>query len=261
MSYSQARMTNPNGQNTGALGDEDISFCRDTLARWVEEIFCDLFSICLIGPAYSLALIELTGATVLAGESGTAVPEFHLFVEDHPAEVARFASQMQLLRKLGWWSEIQHFNCAAIEVLRLSEEKSKDLHLQLSLPTAVSEKRFLQCYRELCRWIFHYIQKHVPTPRSEITDFHEQSGIICDYLREAVVPSTIIIKNQSVHPTPIVLINSAFRFYLEHLPELIANLDGEEKDSIETRSRFTERLELWTLKAIEDYRLLRRQET
>jgi hypothetical protein len=45
-------------KEVGVLDDQDITLSLDTLKYWTEEIFCDLFAICLIGPAYSFALIE-----------------------------------------------------------------------------------------------------------------------------------------------------------------------------------------------------------
>ncbi len=67
----------------GTLSDRDITLSRDMLERWVEEIFCDLFAICLVGPAFSFALVELTGAALLTG-SPTILDPFHSFMEHHP---------------------------------------------------------------------------------------------------------------------------------------------------------------------------------
>jgi hypothetical protein len=40
---------------------------------------------------------------------------------------------------------------------------------------------------------------------------------------------------------------------------LVANIADQNPESVEARSKFTERLELWALKAIEDSRLLEKQ--
>jgi hypothetical protein len=242
--------------DVGRLDNLDLALCRDTLARWLEEIFCDLFAICLIGPAFSFALIEVTGVMVLARATTDGETDFHLFVQDHPAEVARFAAQLRLLQILGWWDEIKTFDSGAIEVLETSIRSSEHLHVQLGLPEGVTEERLLQCYEELCNWLLEYLPKHTPVPQEHIRDFHDQSDAICDYFRAAVVPSSVKVANQQKHPTAVVLINSAFKFYLEHLPELIDNVEGEDKQSVEARSRYAEKIELWTLKAIEDSRLL-----
>jgi hypothetical protein len=242
--------------DVGPLDDLDIAYCGDTLSRWVEESFCDLFAICLIGPAYSFALMEVTGAMVLARASSDGETDFHLFVQDHPADVARFAAQLRLLKDLGWWNEIKSFTSGAVEVLEKSVHESERLHVQLTLPQRVTEKRFLQCYQELCDWLLDYIPKNTPSPKIHVLDFHNQSDAICDYFRAAVVPSTIKVGNDRKYPSAIVLINAAFKFYLEHLPELVDNVTGEDKESVEARSRYAEKIELWALKAIEDSRLL-----
>ena len=39
---------------------------------------------------------------------------------------------------------------------------------------------------------------------------------------------------------------------------LIENVEGKDASSVEVRSKFAERLEIWALKAIEDCRLIRR---
>jgi hypothetical protein len=83
-----------------------------------------------------------------------------------------------------------------------------------------------------------------------------QSPIISDYLRRAIVPSTIIAEGRVEHPRPVVLINAGFQFWLENLPLLLTNIKGEPRNSIESRSRIGARLELWLLKALEDYPLL-----
>jgi hypothetical protein len=47
------------GPSYATLKPEDVFWCRDRMRAWTEEIFCDLFAIWLVGPAYSLAYIEL----------------------------------------------------------------------------------------------------------------------------------------------------------------------------------------------------------
>ena len=47
------------------LEDEVITLCRDLISGWTEEIFCDLFAICLIGPAFSFAFSQLLTASIL----------------------------------------------------------------------------------------------------------------------------------------------------------------------------------------------------
>jgi hypothetical protein len=238
------------------LGDQEITLCRDLLESWVEEIFCDLFAICLIGPAYSFALIELTGATRLIGEANDQQSDFHLFIQDHPAEVARFEAHFKLLKQLGWWDVVNDLSSTFAEVLRISSEGSEELHIEYDLP--VPEKRFLKCYYEVCKWLLIYVPRKISFSQKDIASFKKQSPKIFEYLERAIVPSTIVVNKRPLSPSPVVLINSAFFFYLEHMPNLISNT-GRDPESVEIRSKFTERLELWILKALEDSRLLRNE--
>lgn len=240
----------------GILPERDVTIARDTLEHWIEELFCDLLSICLIGPAYSFALIELTGATLLVDSPATTLDPFHSFMEYHPAEIARFHAHLMLLRKSGWWKEIEGMSTCYVEVLTVSETKSSDLRIETDIPQAVGDGRFLKCFWELCSWLIEFVVKEKPVARTTIDAYGRQSNVICQYFREAIVPSSIVIDGKREHPSPVVLMNAAFRFYLESIPSLIENVEKENPASVEARSRFAERLELWSLKAIEDCRLL-----
>jgi hypothetical protein len=174
--------------------------------------------------------------------------------------VARFHVQFQLLHKLGWWERVEGWESASVKVLLQCEQRSPELHIQMpDIPKQVSEKRLLQCFWEIADWLLSYLPKQVETLKSDLSDFGDQSPIISEYLSRAIVPSTISIDGELVHPSANVLINSAFYFYLENLSTLLANVQGVDQASVESRSRFTERLELWVLKSLEDNRLLTRQ--
>lgn len=244
-------------KEVGVLEGNDATIARDTLEHWVEELFCDLFSICLVGPAYSFALIELTGASLLVDSPGTTVDPFHSFMEYHPAEVARFHAHIMLLRRMGWWNELEQMSSCYVKVLTISETKSSDLRIETEIPQKIGDERFLKCFWELCSWLIEFVLKEKPIDKYVIFDYQRQSKVIAEYLSEAIVPSTIVIQGKREHPSPTVLINSAFRFYLENVPDLIKNVEKGEPLSVSARSKFTERLELWSLKALEDCRLLR----
>lgn len=241
------------------LTGEDIAFCRDMLARWIEEIFCDLFAICLIGPAYSFALIELTGAMLLVDQPPATLDDFYFFIEDHPAEISRFHSHVKLLDRIGWWNQVKNIECPSIRALLNAVSRSDDVHISADLPAGVTEERMLICYHEVLEWLISYVATKIPGDPTDISEFEIEQPVISEYFREAVVPSTIVIDNKQRNPRTVVLINSAFCFYLTSLPSLVANIADQNPESVEARSKFTERLELWALKAIEDSRLLEKQ--
>ena len=69
-----------------------------------------------------------------------------------------------------------------------------------------------------------------------------------------MVPSTLVQKRKERFPDAIALINAAYLFYLESLPELMQRIKGQSEDSLSLslRSKWAERVESWTLKALED---------
>lgn len=243
----------------GVLDDQDITLSLDTLKYWTEEIFCDLFAICLIGPAYSFALIELTGATLLADSPDTIVDMFHSFMEYHPAEIARFYFHVMLHKKLGWWPEMEKISSPYVDVLKVSQTKSANVRIETTtIPESIGDERFLKCFWQISAWLVKFVPKQVSFASDPIKYYREQSDAICESFRQAVVPSTVVIDGRRMHPDPIVLINAAFRFYLEGIPKLIDNTEQGDRASVESRSSSAERLEMWALKAIEDCRLIRR---
>ncbi|MGD1025865.1 MAG: hypothetical protein ABR880_24045 [Candidatus Sulfotelmatobacter sp.] len=143
-----------------------------------------------------------------------------------------------------------------VKVLTVSEARSSDLRIETDIPQVVGDERFLKCFWELCSWLIDFVLEAKPVSTNVIDQYRTQSKVISEYFRQAIVPSTIVVEGKREHPSPVVLINAAFRFYLESIPGLIKNVNKENPASVEARSRFAERLELWSLKALEDCRLL-----
>jgi len=54
------------GQVSGTgLPLQELSWCLDCILRWSEELYCDLFALWLIGPAFSFSFIELFALTAV----------------------------------------------------------------------------------------------------------------------------------------------------------------------------------------------------
>ncbi len=240
----------------------NLSWCREKLIAWGEEMFCDLFAICLIGPAYSFAFSELMAASHIVGQEPGSPKEFFDFASHHPAGAFRFRVHAALLVNLGWWDTISDWTSAPIEVLRTRTDlRLYDLGLDALPPEGVQQNPLIDCFSEVCNWLIDFVISAIPTDNALIQSFNDQSPTISQYLKRAVVPSSIVLKQKGVvYPGPIVILNSTFRFYLEELPELIRSVEGDIKDDVESRSKYSMRLELWALKGIEDSRLLAYQE-
>lgn len=92
------------------------------------------------------------------------------------------------------------------------------------------------------------------------------------YLNNGVIPSTVMLENSLLrrglaaagwgpkprgqHPGFVPIINAAYKFYLESLPQLLRNIEDADDTSCVDRNHWMTRLEMWTMKAIEDSELL-----
>jgi hypothetical protein len=76
------------------------------------------------------------------------------------------------------------------------------------------------------------------------------------YLSYGVVPSTLVQEGKESVPDAVALINAAYLFYLENLPQLMKRIAKQDENNLSHRSRWAERVEMWTLKALEDLSLL-----
>jgi hypothetical protein len=84
----------------------------------------------------------------------------------------------------------------------------------------------------------------------------EEINLVRTYLSHGVVPSTLIRERKEFSPDAVTLINAAYLFYLESLPELMKRIAGQDEQILAHRTRWAERIEMWTLKALEDLSLL-----
>lgn len=235
---------------------EAISQVRDLLSQWVEEIFCDLFAISLVGPAFTFAFAEMTSASLIIDECEGKLTQSFEFGLSHPADVARFHLHMKYLQTLGWWDPIQDWKSNSVELLKQCNKVSEHTSASSTIPPDVHKLLDLKCFWEASEWLLDFVRTKVPTSRGDIDGLGDYYGEVSKYLARAIVPSTIITESGPAFPTPVVLINSAFRFVLEDFDKLLENIENAVPDSVSDRSWYTERLEIWILKALEDYRLL-----
>jgi len=77
----------------------EVSWVLDRLGAWTEELFCDLFAVRLVGPAYTLACVDQFRLL----EDSQLPPSATEFSMDHPADAFRLFHQTQALRKSGWF--------------------------------------------------------------------------------------------------------------------------------------------------------------
>ena len=233
-----------------------LSQIKGLLNRWVEEIFCDLFAISLIGPAFTFAFAEMTSASLIIDEPRDKVRRFFEFGQSHPADVARYYLHKRHLQALGWWDHVKDWKTNSVVLLEHCSQVRGQTTPSNTISSNVGNLLNLQCFWDACDWLLDFVKEQIPTLEKDIEDLGGYYGEISKYLARAIVPSTIIMESGPVYTTPIVLINSAFRFVLEDFDKLLEKIGKESLNSVKDRSWYTERLELWVLKALEDYRLL-----
>jgi hypothetical protein len=86
------------------------------------------------------------------------------------------------------------------------------------------------------------------------------SGIVEEHLWNGVVPSTVFHKPELVlrYPRVTTLLNTAAKVHISSLDELLERVSDGDASSPESRAYWTSRLELWTMKALEDSVILER---
>lgn len=95
---------------------DDVSWIVNTVLRWVEELFCDLFAIWLIGPCFSFSYIEMfdLGFALPATPGSTAFQ----FYTEHPANVIRLQQHQIMLEHLKWWRSFEPLDSQYVFLLR-----------------------------------------------------------------------------------------------------------------------------------------------
>jgi hypothetical protein len=219
------------------------------LENWTQEIFCDLFALRLLGPAFSFALIEMIGML------GLSRAQYEIFDPDHPAPACRFAEHVKLLQTDSWWTEIAD----------VQAEQKSFLEELAAIPTRRykfffdDRKRGRKLVNAFVDVVVPAIQKLARQVTSRAVPSVKRFGVIRGdierYLRAGVVPLT----NTRDKRDPVSIINAAFCFYLTSLPDVIKEFEGPENvNNVAIHSEWTSRIEMWTMKAIEDSQVMTR---
>lgn len=230
----------------------------DQLRTWTEEIYCDLFAIRLIGPAFSFASMELFSLM------GRLRPETAVrFSDTHPAIACRFAQHLKILRGDGWWShfgdEFRSEYKGQIEALAGVSSRDYVFHLDDAQGSPVRvDDRLIQAFLGVLSEVEKVLDSTLPKQPSAIDDFAQFGASVRKLLMHGVVPSAVPeLDNRSPEPTTVV--NSAFWFYLSSFRDFLSTIRDQDADKITDRVKWIERIEMWTLKALEDVSLARMQ--
>jgi hypothetical protein len=225
------------------------TWARRVLDAWTKEIFCDLFALRHLGPAFSFALIDILSLIGLMEEETEAK-----FDVEHPATAVRLREQLTLLRNDGWWAQVQDLQSEHVSlIMRLAGKSESEYFFEFReerLPA------FTGAFLTIVPFIHALVSHVTPHCKGAPEDFRRRRPEIEDCFLHGVVPSKLLAQGEVASPTPVSIINAAYCFYLTLLPKLMNRLKGQETYNLRHRKKWIEKLESWTMKGIEDHQLL-----
>jgi len=222
-----------------------VAFVSKIVESWTQEIFCDLFAIRLVGPAFSFALVEILG--MLGFLSTKDLTKFNL---THPASALRFAEHVSLLEEDSWLKAIEQFEPEQKKLLeRLAKIPRAKYRFYVDDQALGPQSLVSTFLASVVPAIRKLVREITTEPTRAVKRFEQDRQSIEDCLRVGVVPHT----KTSRPPDPVSIINAAFCFYLTSLPKVIGQFEEPEaKNDLRIHSLWAKRLEMWTMKAIED---------
>jgi len=221
------------------------AWCHRQLTVWAEEVYCDLFALSLIGPAYSFACMELFSLLGLLEENGCL--EFNA---SHPSEACRFKEHLGLLRRSGWWGLVGRLDTDHVRFLKqLGNMPENRYGFPLVPPLA---RAFLLVRPSIRALVRRTVRPTLSDPR----DFKRHNTRIQELLEYGVVPSSYPKGKRFVLPNATSIINASFCFYLRSLGRLAQRAPQLRFSELSDRARLAGRVEMWTMKALDDWKLL-----
>jgi hypothetical protein len=225
------------------------TWAKRVLDAWTKEVFCDLFALRNIGPAFSFALIDFLSLIGLMGEDVEGK-----FDEEHPAPALRLREQQRCLQKGGWWASVEKLESGHVSLLTRLAGKTEPKYF-----FEVQEKgipAFTEAFLAIVPLIHELAADLTPHSEAAAADFAQNAEKIDECLLHGVVPSSLLAEYSAFSPTPVSMINAAYCFHLTSLPKLMDRLEGQQADNLPQRMNWAEKIEAWTLKGIEDSQLL-----
>jgi hypothetical protein len=241
-------------RNFGRASESDQARCRRQLCDWAEELYADLFAIHLVGPAFSFASIELFNLLALLHKSGSV--EFN---ESHPAEACRLKEHMLQLDRLGWWRALRGFESEHLALIRHFGRVPDSEYFYRFEEDPTLGKALLAAFLDLRPTIRAAVARTAGGLSIGLGEFRRWNRHIQQYLGHGVVPSTLVVNRRFIHPPPLTVLNAGFCFYLGSILSLIRKTQGRKPAVLNHRAKLSGRVEAWTMKAIEDEKLLASQ--
>ena len=238
---------------------DDLMWMIDIVLKWAEELFCDLFAIWLVGPCFSLSFIELFDMGYAMETPSSQVP-FLRFYSEHPADLLRLQQHRVMLEHLGWWRAFGSVESHYVSLLnRCQSLKETDFGINTEKGDAIG-KAIRSTFFNIVPSLHATVNSLFDKCESGAQEFEELSSTVEEYFWNGVVPSTVFQSSKLVlrYPRVLTLLNTAAKVHISSLDKLLNQVAGGEPSSPSNRSEWTARLELWTIKALEDSVILER---
>jgi hypothetical protein len=238
----------------------NLAWCRDRVLGWCEEIYCDLFALWLIGPAFSFSFIELFAYSRVApplsksANTQVSIASEVKFYPSHPAPALRLREHVVFMREasLDWWKEIEQGSSHYLDLLKDASTLDNNLFTFSDQKGGNLEKIALDAFFKVVDKVHETVRSTFTNVPTGVTEFVRDRQSIQDYLSYGLVPSRLVTDLGIIIPPTVSLITSSYIFYLESLDLLINRVDGAENNCLECRSHWSGAIEMWTTKALED---------
>jgi hypothetical protein len=259
-------------EETGLLSPEELEDLRNelkgsfqqytywavsTIQTLMEELFADLVAVKLLGLAYTLSYMEL-----LRLVTDLSQDQLRTFSMDHPADTLRFREQLKILKRDGWERHATVLPQWA-HLIQISETGTSEYSVP---PDCRNDPETSQVWKllidRLCnsRWIevIHGKVDTLLTERDNPVEFFTDYGNgVRECLAHGVVPSR---EQGGSMPHPLGIINGGIFFLLSSMDDLYSVVRGGPKGAVAKRAFLESRVEMWCLKAIEDWLVRKRQD-
>jgi hypothetical protein len=225
-----------------------IAWAKRVLNVWAREIFCDLFAVRFVGPAFTFALIDILSLLGLMREGAEVT-----FDEEHPASALRFKEQIDQLKRDDWWNTVASLESRHISLSsELASKPASDYQFAFRHEEVPG---FVEAFLQIAPNVYPLVEAITPSPQDAALDFRARRADVEACLLAGVVPSHLLQHGGRESPLPESIINASYTFYLTSMPNLMDRLIDQKPSDLSQRGDLVAKLEGWTLKALEDHQL------
>lgn len=233
--------------------EKNASWAARTFQRWLEEIFADIVAVKLLGPAYTLAYLELVH--LMTDSSKTQIKTFDIF---HPADALRLREQVKTLESDGWekhidteqWDRLKEIAAINEDEYRTPNE-DKDDEDERDMKKVWTDLITFLCQPNRIKKMHDkadILLKDRQLPCEHYATFKKR---ILQCLEHGIVPSAGNAGEKIPHPTAIM--NGAVFFLISGMKELFKITKNIHENVAGDHALLEQRVEMWCMKAIEDW--------